>query len=347
MSKIVKVKNLVLGGGNRVTIQSMTNTPTADEQKTSEQIRRLIEAGCDIVRLAVCTNEEVDVCKRYIANFDIPLVADIQFDHRLAVRCSEIGFSKVRINPGNIGGEDCVKRVVDACKANRTVIRVGVNGGSLENGIIGGGADALAASALKGVELVNKYGFDDIIVSVKSSEVKTMIQANRIIASKCDYPLHLGVTESGDVCDGTLKSAIGIGSLLCDGIGDTIRVSLSGDPVSEVLAARNILRSISLDKNYCEIVSCPTCSRCSYDLESAVREIKQFTKDVAQPLKVAIMGCVVNGPGEAKNADLGVAGGKDKAVLFAKGEVIKTINQSDIVSELKNLITKFLSEKNS
>lgn len=345
MSRVVNVKNIAIGGGNRVSIQSMTNTPTADVQRTSEQIQKLANAGCDIVRLAVSSEQEIEACKRYIKEFDIPLVADIQFDYRLAVKCSEIGFSKVRINPGNIGSEQCVKKVVDACKANGTVIRVGVNGGSLEGGIALEGADALAVSALKSVELVSKYGFDDIVISVKSSDVKTMIQANRIIASRCDYPLHLGVTESGDVSDGTLKSAIGIGSLLCDGIGDTIRVSLSGDPINEVIAARNILRSIRLDKSFCEIVSCPTCSRCSYDLESVVKEIKQFTKDVTDPLKVAIMGCVVNGPGEAKNADFGVAGGKDKAVIFAKGEIIKTIEQKEIVTELKNLITKFLMEK--
>lgn len=346
MTKSVFVKNTPIGGGSRVTIQSMTNTPTADIDKTGEQISRLIAAGCDIVRLAVSSDAEVEACKQYIKSFDVPLVADIQFDHRLAVACSDIGFAKVRINPGNIGGDEGVKRVVQACKANRTAIRVGVNGGSLEGGVIGGGAQALAASALSSVNKVRAYGFDDIVISVKSSDVRTMIEANRIVSKACDYPLHLGVTESGDVESGTLKSAIGIGALLAMGIGDTIRVSLSGDPVEEIKAARNILRSVGLDKNFCELISCPTCSRCSYDLEGTVRELRRFTDGITVPLKVAVMGCVVNGPGEAKNADCGVAGGKDKAVLFCKGEIVKTVPQSDILPEIKGLITKILAEKN-
>ncbi|MBR2970465.1 MAG: flavodoxin-dependent (E)-4-hydroxy-3-methylbut-2-enyl-diphosphate synthase [Clostridia bacterium] len=346
MTKSVFVKNTPIGGGSRVTIQSMTNTPTADIDKTGEQISRLVAAGCDIVRLAVSSDAEVEACKQYIKSFDVPLVADIQFDHRLAVACSDIGFAKVRINPGNIGGEDGVKRVVQACKANRTAIRVGVNGGSLEGGVIGGGAEALAKSALKSVDKVRSYGFEDIVISVKSSDVRTMIEANRLVSQACDYPLHLGVTESGDVEGGTLKSAIGIGALLAMGIGDTIRVSLSGDPVEEVKAARNILRSVGLDKNFCELISCPTCSRCNYDLEGTVRELRRFTDGITVPLRVAVMGCVVNGPGEAKNADCGVAGGKDKAVLFCKGEVVKTVPQSDILPEIKGLISKILAEKN-
>ncbi|MCH5163609.1 MAG: flavodoxin-dependent (E)-4-hydroxy-3-methylbut-2-enyl-diphosphate synthase [Clostridiales bacterium] len=345
MTKTVYVKKLPIGGGNRVTIQSMTNTPTADFDKTADQIDRLIAAGCDIIRLAVCSDEEVEVCKRYIDRFSVPLVADIQFDHRLAIRCSEIGFSKVRINPGNIGSETNVKKLVDVCKANGTPIRIGVNGGSLEKELSGSGAAALSESALKNVALLEKFGFYDTIISVKSSDVRTMIEANRIISTKCDYPLHLGVTESGDVEAGTIKSAIGIGALLAEGIGDTIRVSLSGDPVNEVYAARNILRAVGLDKNYCEIISCPTCSRCSYDLAGVVSEIREFTNDISSPLKVAIMGCVVNGPGEAKGADCGVAGGKDKAVLFKKGEVIKTIPASDIVTELKKLISDLIGDR--
>ncbi|MBE5730782.1 MAG: flavodoxin-dependent (E)-4-hydroxy-3-methylbut-2-enyl-diphosphate synthase [Clostridiales bacterium] len=346
MTKTVYVKNTPIGGGSRVTIQSMTNTPTADVEKTSRQISRLVAAGCDIVRLAVSSDAEVEACKQYIKDFDVPLVADIQFDHRLAVACSDIGFAKVRINPGNIGGEDGVKRVVQACKANRTAIRVGVNGGSLEGGVIGGGAEALAKSALKSVDKVRSYGFEDIVISVKSSDVRTMIEANRLVSQACDYPLHLGVTESGDVEGGTLKSAIGIGALLAMGIGDTIRVSLSGDPVEEVKAARNILRSVGLDKSFCELISCPTCSRCNYDLEGTVRELRRFTDGISVPLKVAVMGCIVNGPGEAKNADCGVAGGKDRAVLFCKGEIVKTVPQADILPEIKGLISKILAEKN-
>ncbi len=340
MTRTIKVKNVLIGGGNRVTVQSMTNTKTADIAATSEQIERLIKAGCDIVRLAVCGDEDVNACKQYIKNFDIPLVADIQFDYRLAIKCSDIGFGKVRINPGNIGDEDKVRELVAACKANHTPLRIGVNGGSLEKNV-GSGAEALAKSALKNVALLEKFGFNDIVISVKSSDVVTMIQANRLVGKECDYPLHLGVTESGDVETGTIKSSIGIGSLLADGIGDTIRVSLSGDPVAEVVAAKNILRAVGLDKNYCEIISCPTCSRCGYDLGSVVRAVREATNDVDFPLKIAVMGCVVNGPGEAKSADLGVAGGGDKAVLFRKGEIFKTIPMGDILPELNKLIAEF------
>lgn len=342
MTKTVYVKNIPIGGGNRVTVQSMTNTPTADFERTSKQIDGLVKAGCDIVRLAVCNDQEVEVCKKLLSSFDVPLVADIQFDYRLAIKCSDIGFSKVRINPGNIGGENNVLELVAACKANETPIRVGVNGGSLEKDLLRSGAEALAESALRNVALLEKFGFYDIIISVKSSDVRTMIAANRIIATRCDYPLHLGVTESGDIEDGTLKSAIGIGSLLIGGIGDTIRVSLSGDPINEVYAARNILRAAGLDKNYCEIISCPTCSRCNYDLASVVAKVKEFTKDIVKPLKVAVMGCVVNGPGEAMGADCGVAGGKDKAVLFKKGKIVGTIPSSDVLPELKKLITEYV-----
>lgn len=346
MTKTVYVKNVPIGGGNRITIQSMTNTPTLDYELTARQINALILSGCDIVRLAVSTKEEVEACKKIVDAFSVPLVADIQFDYKLAVLCSEIGFAKVRINPGYLGDENKVKAVVAACKANGTAIRVGVNGGSLEKGVAIGDARQIADSALKSVALLEKFGFNDTIISVKSSDVKTMIEANRIISKSCDYPLHLGVTESGDVSDGTLKSAVGIGSLLCDGIGDTIRVSLSGDPLNEVHAAKNILRSIGLDKNYCEVISCPTCSRCSYDLASTVRQIKEFTSSVTVPLKVAVMGCAVNGPGEAKNADCGVAGGSGNAVLFAHGQILKTVPSEQIVFSLKELITQILSEKN-
>ncbi len=343
MTKQVRVKNIFIGGGNGITVQSMTNTPTMDYEKTAAQIQSLVEAGCDIIRLAVCSDAEVEVCKKYISRFDAPLVADIQFDHRLAIKCSDIGFAKVRFNPGNIGSREGVRELVAACKANHTPIRIGVNGGSLNGGKCT--SEDLALSALENVALLEEFGFYDIIVSVKSSDVVTMIEANRIVASKCDYPLHLGVTESGDEASGTLKSAIGIGALLADGIGDTVRVSLTGDPVREVYAARNILRSLGIDKNFCDIISCPTCSRCDYDLAAVVREIREYTADVRKPLKVAVMGCVVNGPGEAKDADCGVAGGKGKAVLFDRGKIIGTINNADIVGELKKLIDIKLGEK--
>ncbi len=340
MIKTVKIKDLLIGGGNRITVQSMTNTKTADIDATCKQIRGLIDAGCDIIRLAVSNDEEVNACREYLRRFDAPLVADIQFDYKLAIKCSDIGFAKVRINPGNIGGEDKVHELVAACKSNRTPIRIGVNGGSLEKGAVGRGAEALAESALRHVALLEKFGFDDIVISAKSSDVRVMIQANRILSDRCGYPLHLGVTESGDAEYGTIKSAIGIGALLADGIGDTIRVSLTGDPVSEVIAAKKILRAVGLDKNYCEIISCPTCSRCGYDLPEIVRQVREETKDIDFPLKIAIMGCVVNGPGEAKDADLGVAGGGDKAVLFTKGKVYKTIPMCDILPELRRMIAE-------
>lgn len=345
MTKAIKLGNVTIGGGSKVTIQSMTNTPTADIARTSEQIERLVSAGCDLVRLAVSTDEEVEACKSYIAGAKVPLIADIQFDYKLAIKCSDIGFDKVRINPGNIGSEKGVAELVAACKANHTAIRVGVNGGSLQSGLTGSGAAALAESALGSVAMLEKHGFYDIVVSAKSSDIKTMVEAYKILHGSCDYPLHLGVTESGDIADGTLKSAIGIGALLLEGIGDTIRVSLSGDPVSEVYAARNILRATGLDKNYCEVISCPTCSRCGYDLFSVVREVKNFVGDIDVPLKVAVMGCVVNGPGEAKDADCGVAGGKDRAVLFCGGKIVATVNQSEILPELKKLITSVLEKK--
>lgn len=344
MTKTIYVKNVPIGGSNKITVQSMTNTSTSDFLETSRQIERLIEAGCDIVRLAVCSDEDVAVCKRLINKFDLPLVADIQFDHRLAVKCSDVGFAKIRINPGNIGDESGIKEVVAACKANGSAIRVGVNGGSLERGLNKTGAEALAESALRQVHMLEKYGFYNTVISVKSSSVSEMIAANRILSRNCDYPLHLGVTESGDIEAGTIKSSIGIGSLLLDGIGDTIRVSLSGDPISEVYAAKNILRAIGLDRNYCEIISCPTCSRCNYDLFTTVSQIKDFTRNINKPLKVAIMGCVVNGPGEAKGADCGVAGGKDKAVLFKKGEIVDTIGTDEIVPKLKELISECLEK---
>ncbi len=344
--RAIKVGNSIIGGGSRITIQSMTNTPTSNVDATTKQIDRLIKAGCDIIRLAVCSNEEVEACKKYIAFSKVPLVADIQFDYKLAVMCSDIGFGKVRINPGNIGSEKGVRELVSACKANSTPIRIGVNGGSLENGLNENGAKALAESALKNVAMLNKFGFYDIVISAKSSDVRIMVDANRIISKECDYPLHLGVTESGDISDGTVKSAIGIGSLLLDGIGDTIRVSLSSDPVDEVSAARSILRAVGLDKNYCEVISCPTCSRCGYDLFEVVRQVKELVSDINVPLKVAVMGCVVNGPGEAKNADCGVAGGgKGKAVLFSRGKIIKTVTKDEILPELSKLISSLSLEK--
>ncbi|MDE6201045.1 MAG: flavodoxin-dependent (E)-4-hydroxy-3-methylbut-2-enyl-diphosphate synthase [Clostridiales bacterium] len=342
MSKTVKIKNIVIGGGAPIAIQSMTNTDTLDTRATEEQLKCLQDAGCDIARIAVSSDAEVEACKPLIGKFDMPLVADIQFDYRIAVKCCEIGFDKIRFNPGNIGDKSKVKKVVDACKMHGVPIRIGVNTGSLEKELQGMEKSvALVESALKHVRILEKYGFNDIVISVKSSNVKTMVDAYRKLAAQVDYPLHLGVTESGTGERGVVRSAIGIGSLLLDGIGDTVRVSLSGNPVNEVLAAKTVLQEVGADKNYCEIISCPTCSRCKYDLKSIVDKLAAETQFIHKPVKVAVMGCVVNGPGEAADADFGVAGGGNgKAALFVKGNVVRTISTDEIVPTLLELINE-------
>lgn len=342
MSTTVKIKNIVIGGGAHIAVQSMTNTDTLDTCATSDQLMRLQNAGCDIARLAVSSDAEVEACKPLIGKFAMPLVADIQFDYRIAVKCCEIGFDKIRFNPGNIGDESKVKIVVDACKMHGVPIRIGVNTGSLEKELQGmEKSAALVESALKHVRILEKYGLNDIVISVKSSDVKTMVNAYRKLATQVDYPLHLGVTESGTGNRGVVRSAIGIGALLLDGIGDTIRVSLSGDPVNEVYAAKTVLQEVGADKNYCEIISCPTCSRCKYDLKSIVDRLKSETEHIHKPVKVAVMGCVVNGPGEAADADFGVAGGGNgKAALFVKGKVVSTITTDEIVPTLLRLINE-------
>lgn len=347
MTKTVKVGNIKVGGGNRISVQSMTNTDTADYQKTLAQIIELERAGCDIVRLAVGSDADVESCKKLISEVSVPLVADIQFDYRIAIKCAEIGFSKIRINPGNIGGPERVKAVVDACKNAGIPIRVGVNSGSLDKDVYaayGNTPNALVESAMKHVRQLEDFGFDDIVVSVKASSVPLCVRAYRLLSETTDYPLHVGITESGGGESALLKSAVGIGSLLLDGIGDTIRVSLSDNPVEEVYAAKKILRAAGIDKNFCEIVSCPTCSRCKYDLIDIVREMQDYVKDIRIPMKIAVMGCVVNGPGEAKDCDFGVAGGGDKAVLFEKGEIVKTIPTDCVIPELKRRIDVRISE---
>ncbi len=340
MTRTVKIKNITIGGGNKIAVQSMTNTDTLDTEATREQLKRLQLAGCDIARIAVSSIAEVEACKPFTGAFDMPLVADIQFDYRLAVKCAEIGFDKIRFNPGNIGDKSKVKYVVDACKMHGVPIRIGVNTGSLEKEFqTEPKSKALVLSALKHVRMLEEFGFNDIVISVKASDVRIMTEAYRLLADTVQYPLHIGVTESGADLRGTVRSAIGIGSLLLDGIGDTLRVSLTGDPVKEVDAARLILQETGVDKNYCEIISCPTCSRCKYDLKSVVDELKEATKDVTIPVKIAVMGCVVNGPGEACDADFGVCGGSNgKAALFEHGNVIKSIEFDSIIPELLDLI---------
>lgn len=339
----IKIGKLAIGGSNPIAIQSMTNTDTHDREATLAQIKRLEAAGCDIVRITVPDISAADTIP-YLKDMDveIPVVADIHFDYRIAIRCAELGADKIRINPGNIGDEARVMQVCEACATRNIPIRIGVNSGSLEKDILEKyGAptpEALCDSAMRHVALLEKYGFYDTVISIKASNPSAMIAANRALAERCDYPLHLGVTEAGSREIGSIKSAIGIGALLCDGIGDTVRVSLTDDPVEEIGAAKKILRAISLDSaRGLDIVSCPTCGRTKIDLISLVSEFEKTVKaegleDV--PVKVAIMGCVVNGPGEAREADFGIAGGNGEAVFFRRGEIIKKIPESEIVSTL-------------
>lgn len=341
MTKQIKIGNVTIGGGNPVAIQSMTNTKTQDADKTTAQIEGLRKAGCEIVRVAVKDEADAQALKIIRQAVKIPIVADIHFDFRLAISAIENGADKIRINPGNIGSEEKVKAVADAAKAHRIPIRVGVNGGSLEKNMqknFGSGAEALAGSAVQSVALLERLGFYDIVVSVKSSDVKTSIEANTILGKTFAYPLHLGITEAGTFRHSLIKSSIGIGSLLAKGIGDTIRVSVTGDPLQEIAAAQDILRALGLRKDYVEIISCPTCGRCEIDLERVVNRIEAYTKDIRKPLTVAIMGCVVNGVGEGINADIGLAGGKDCGVLFENGKILKKVAAKDMEAELIRLI---------
>jgi len=355
MTKTVQIGSRVIGGGLPILVQSMTNTPTADFEKTLEQILELERAGCDIVRFTVPDREAVRGIYRLKENSHIPLVADIHFDYRLAVESAYAGVDKIRINPGNIGGEEHVREVAFACKENRIPIRVGVNSGSVEREFLarygGPTAEALCESALHKVKMLEKYDFDDIVVSVKSSSVPVMIATNRLLSARCDYPIHLGVTEAGTLMSGIVKSSVGIGSLLIDGIGDTIRVSLtSRDLTEEVRAARRILSSCGLSKCTIDVVSCPTCGRTKIDLvgiaEELDRRLTQLDLHPKRNLKVAVMGCVVNGPGEAREADVGIAGGRSEAILFRKGEIVRKIPENQVLDVLIAEVKKITEESN-
>ncbi len=345
----VKIGNLCLGGDSKILIQSMTNTDPHNAESTINQIKALASAGCDIVRITVPDMEAAEIITKIKSEVNIPLVADIHFDYKIALRCAELGIDKIRINPGNIGDEDKIKLVCDACRSRNIPIRIGINSGSLEKSILhkygSPTADALAESALYNAKLLEKFGFEDIVISIKSSDPITMIEANRIVAKESNYPLHLGVTEAGSREIGSIKSAIGIGALLCDGIGDTIRVSLTDNPIEEIYAAKRILNSIGLEgQSGLQVVSCPTCGRTKIDLISLVAEFedavsKNGLSDI--PIKVAIMGCAVNGPGEAREADIGIAGGIGEALLFKKGTVVRKITEDDVVSVLINEIMDF------
>ena len=342
MTRQIFVGGVPIGGGAPVTIQSMTNTRTDDVAATVAQIRRLAAAGCQIVRVAVPDLAAAKAVGAIKEQIDIPLVVDIHFDYKLALECVAAGCDKVRINPGNIGGEDRVRQVADACRQKGIPIRIGVNGGSLEKPILAkyGGVtpEALVESAFGHIRLLEKFGFTDICVSLKSSSVPVTMAAYRLMSEESDYPLHLGVTETGTPRMGILKSAVGIGGLLALGIGDTIRVSLSADPVEEVYAARDILKAAGVRKDGPELVACPTCGRTRIDLIGLANEVEERLKSVDKPITVAVMGCAVNGPGEASAADVGIAGGVGEGLLFRKGEIVKKVPQESLVDELFALI---------
>ena len=342
MTRQILVGGVPVGGGAPVTIQSMTNTRTDDVGATVDQILRLEEAGCQIIRVAVPDMAAAKAVGAIKARIHIPLVVDIHFDYRLALACVEEGCDAVRINPGNIGGEDRVKTVAEACKAKNLPIRIGVNGGSLEKPLLAkyGGVtpEALVESAFGHIALLEQYDFHDICVSLKSSSVVTTMAAYRLMSEKNNYPLHLGVTETGTTRMGTIKSAIGIGGLLALGIGDTLRVSLSADPVEEVYAAKDILKALGMAANEPNLVSCPTCGRTRIDLIGLAHQVEERLKSVHKPITVAVMGCVVNGPGEASAADVGIAGGQGEGLLFRKGEIVKKVPQDQLVDELFVLI---------
>ena len=344
MTKQITVGGVALGGGAPVTIQSMCNTKTEDAAATAAQIRALEDAGCEIVRVTVPTMEAARAISAIKERISIPLVADIHFDHRLAVEAAVRGADKIRINPGNIGGEENVKAVVDACRARRIPIRVGVNGGSLEKALLAKYGkvtpEALVESAMGHIRLLEKFDFTDICVSVKSSDVPLNMAAYRLLHECVDYPLHLGVTEAGTPSMGLIKSAIGIGGLLCEGIGDTLRVSLTADPVEEVYAAGRILQACGIRRSGVNLVSCPTCGRTGYNMIPIAEELEKRLAGCSKKITVAVMGCVVNGPGEASAADIGIAGGEGEGLIFRKGKVLYKVPQEKLVDALLEEIEK-------
>ena len=344
MTRQIKVAGIPIGGGAPVVIQSMLNTKTTDVEGSLSQIRALASAGCQIARLAVPNMEAARTFAEICKESPLPLVADIHFDYKLAIAAAEGGASKIRINPGNIGGEDRVKAVVDVCKDRKIPIRIGVNGGSLDKKLLEKyghpTAEALVESAFEHLELLEKQGFYDTCVSMKSSTVPTMVAAARLFRSKCDYPIHIGVTETGPVKQGLMKSAMGIGALLLDGIGDTIRVSLTDDPIEEVYAAKDILKAAGLRKEGVNIISCPTCGRTRIDLIGLVNRVDEALKNCEKPITVAVMGCVVNGPGEAREADIGIAGGDGWGMIFEKGEQVEKLPYEELLPALLSRIEK-------
>ena len=338
-TKVIKIGDRVIGGGNPILIQSMTNTKTEDVEATVAQILRLEEAGCEIIRWTVPTMEAALALKEIKKRIHIPLVADIHFDYKMAIAAMENGADKIRINPGNIGSIDRIKAVVDCAKERNIPIRIGVNSGSLEKELVekynGVTAEGIVESALDKVKIVEDLGYDNLVVSIKSSDVMMCAKAHELIAEKCKYPLHVGITESGTVFSGNIKSSVGLGIILSQGIGDTIRVSLTGDPVEEIKTAKLVLRTLGLRKGGIEVVSCPTCGRTQIDLIKLANEVETLVAGIPLDIKVAGMGCIVNGPVEAKEADIGIAGGKGEGLLIKKGEIIKKVPEDQLLATLK------------
>lgn len=343
-TKTIHIGDRVIGGGNPVLIQSMTNTKTEDVQATADQINRLAAAGCDIIRCAVPTMEAARALKEIKKQITIPLVADIHFDYRLAIASIENGADKIRINPGNIGSRERVKAVVDAAKERNLPIRVGVNSGSLEKELVekyhGVTAEGIVESALDKVKMIEDMDYTNLVISIKSSDVLMCARAHEMISQRTDYPLHVGITESGTLLSGNIKSAVGLGIILYKGIGDTIRVSLTGDPLEEIKSAKLILKTLGLRKGGVEVVSCPTCGRTQIDLIGLANAVEDMVADIPLDIKVAVMGCVVNGPGEAKEADIGIAGGKGEGLLIKKGEVIKKVPEEKLLEALREELGK-------
>lgn len=338
-TKVIQIGTVKIGGGNPVAIQSMTNTKTEDVEATVQQILALEAAGCQIIRCAVPTMEAAEAIREIKKRIHIPLVADIHFDYRLAIVAIENGADKIRINPGNIGDRSRVQAVVDKAKEYNIPIRVGVNSGSLEKTLLekygGVTAEGIVESAMDKVRLIEEMGYDNLVVSIKSSDVLMCVKAHELIAKQCPYPLHVGITESGTVLSGNIKSSVGLGIILYQGIGDTIRVSLTGDPLEEIKSAKLILKTLGLRKGGIEVVSCPTCGRTKIDLIGLANQVENMVADIPLDIKVAVMGCVVNGPGEAKEADIGIAGGIGEGLLIKKGEIIKKVKEEQLLSVLR------------
>lgn len=344
VSKKIKLGNTFIGGDSDILVQSMLNIPSTDIEGSVSQAKELAAAGCQVIRFAIPNEEALKLIEPIKNAVDVPLVADIHFDYKLALGAVDRGIDKIRINPGNIGDESRVKAVADACKNKNIPIRIGVNSGSLEKEILAKYGSptpkAMVESALYHARLLEKYDFDDIVISIKSSNVETMINAYELAAKSCNYPLHLGVTEAGTERMGIIKSSIGIGSLITRGIGDTIRVSLTDEPVKEVFAGFDILKAIGLKKDSPYLISCPTCGRTRIDLVGLAKQVEERLRDCRKPIKVAVMGCVVNGPGEAREADIGIAGGDGNGLIFKKGEILRKVDEKDLLEELMKEIEK-------